>query len=147
MKERNKKFQINNARRVNRVNKNSEFYLNSEADSHLCYDSSLFNEIESLEYEKSIEIMTEDYASIERIESITFDLVVNEKKIKNIVIEMKYVSDAHYNLISTSTLCRKKCKVEHDDENYIITNKKIDEIFMIDTLQSHRKNNSYIMNC
>ena len=146
MKERNKKFQINNARRVNRVNKNSEFYLNSEADSHLCYDSSLFNEIESLEYEKSIEIVTESYASVERVEFITFDLVINEKKIRNTVIEMKYVSDAHYNLISTNTLCRKKCRVEHDDESYIIINKKTDEIFMIDTLQSHRKNNSYIMN-
>ena len=146
MKKKNQKFQINNARKMNRINKNSEFYLNSEANSHLCYDNSLLNEIKSLEYEKSIEIMIENYVSIEKIESITFHFVINEKKIKNIIIEVKYVFDAHYNLISTSILYRKKCKVEHDDKNYIITNKKTDEIFMIDTLQSHRKNNSYIMN-
>lgn len=120
--------------------------MNNKTNFHFCYDISLFNEIESFEYEKSIEIIIENYISIEKIESIIFDFVIDEKKIKNIVIEMKYVFDVHYNFISTNILCRKKYKIKHDDKNYIITNKNIDEIFMINTLQSYRKNNSYIMN-
>ena len=107
--------EINEVKKVNFI-KNFKFYLDSVADVHICYDKFLFNDdIESLTKFKSIEVITEQYASVIDIKSIIFDLNVYEKHVKNIIIEVEYVSEAHFNLIFIDMLCRKNCRAEHND--------------------------------
>ena len=74
------------------------------------------------------------------------NLKINNKKIINTIIEMKYVFDIQYNFISTNLLCRKSCKIEQNDEFYILTNTKINDIFMIDIIQKFNQENFYIVN-
>ena len=89
----------------------------------------------------SIEI----YVDVKEIEFIIMNLKINDKKIINTITEMKYVFDTQYNFISTSLLCRKNCKIEQNDEFYILINTKTDDIFMIDIIQKFNQENFYIV--
>ena len=120
--------------------------MNNEVDTHIVYDKSLFNEIKSLKYKKQIEVFIEVYIDVKEIEFIIMNLKINDKKIINTITEMKYVFDTQYNFISTSLLCRKNCKIEQDDEFYILINTKTDDIFMIDIIQKFNQKNFYIVN-
>ena len=144
-RQQNDKFKI--ARKINKIeNRNFEFYMNNEVDTHIVYDKSLFNEIKSLKYKKQIEVFIEVYIDVKEIEFIIMNLKINDKKIINTITEMKYVFDTQYNFISTSLLCRKNCKIEQDDEFYILINTKTDDIFMIDIIQKFNQKNFYIVN-
>ena len=118
LRQQNEKFEI--ARKINKVkNKDFEFYMNNEIDTHIVYNKSLFNEIKSLKYKKQIEISIEIYVDVKKIEFIIMNLKINDKKIINTITEMKYVFDIQYNFISTNLLCRKSCKTEQNNEFYI----------------------------
>ena len=86
------------------------------------------------------------YVDVKEIEFITMNLKINDKKIINTIIEIKYVFDIQYNFISTSLLCRKNCKIEQDDEFYILINTKTNDIFIIDIIQKFNQKNFYIVN-
>ena len=145
LRQQNEKFKI--ARKINKIkNRNFEFYMNNEVDTHIVYDKSLFNEIKSLKYKKQIEMFIEIYVDVKEIEFIIMNLKINDKKIINTIIEMKYVFDIQYNLISTNLLCRKSCKIEQDNEFYILINTKTNDIIMIDIIQKFNQKNFYIVN-
>ena len=109
--------------------------MNNEIDTHIVYNKSLFNKIKLLKYKKQIEMFIEIYVNVKKIEFITINLKINDKKIINTITEMKYVSDTQYKFISTNLLCRKNCKTEQDNEFYILINTKISDIFIIDIIQ------------
>ena len=133
-------------RKINKViDRDLEFYLDSATNAHICYNKVWFNEIESLDYFKSIEVANDMYFAIKEIKSIIFDLDIHDKKITNIVTKMKYVLDIQYNFLFTNLLCRKDCKIEHDKKIYIMFDIDNDNIFMIDTIQSSSTRNFYIV--
>ena len=128
-RQQNKKFKI--ARKINNVkNKNFEFYINNEIDTHIVYNKSLFNKIKLLKYNKQIKMFNEIYVDIKKIEFIIMNLKIKDKKIINTIIEMKYVFDIQYNFISTNLLYRKNYKIKQNDEFYILTNTKTNDIFV-----------------
>ena len=128
------------------IDRNSEFYLNNEADIHIAYDKTLFNEIKSVKYVKQIEMIIDTYADVKRIKFIIINLNINDRKIINTITDVKYVSDTQYNFISTNLLCRKNYKTEQDDEIYILKNTKTDDIFLTSIIQNFEQENFYIVN-
>ena len=144
LRQQNEKFRVDSARRINRIeDRDSEFYLDSGADTHIAYDKSLFNEIRPAGYIKQIEVATGTYAEVKEVGSIIIDLNINDKKIINTIIGVEYVPDIQYNLISTGLLCRKGCKTEHDNEIYTLTDKETGDIFMTGTMQNFNQENFY----
>ena len=133
-------------KRAGKANKDPDFYLDTAADAHVCYDKSRFNYIKPPRQPKSIEVVTGDLASVEGVGSITFDLDIDGRKAINTISNVEYVPDSDYNLIATGLLCRGGYKAKHDDEGYTVTDRTIKEIFMTGSLQPRSsKGNSYIL--
>ena len=146
-RQKNEKYKINNVRKIHRIiDRNSKFYLNNEIDNHIFYDKSLFNEIKSMNYIKQIKMTIETYVDVKKIKFIIMNLNINDKKIINTIIDVKYVSNIQYNLIATNLLYRKNCKIIHDDEIYIFIDVNTNDIFLIDIIQNFKQKNFYIVN-
>ena len=92
-----------------------------------------------------MKITNEEVVAIKKIESITFDLNINDRKIINIIHDVKYVLELNYNLISTDLLKSKNCEIVQRNEVMIIVDLNDDEIFMIDIRQKKSENNFYIL--
>ena len=137
---------ILNARRVHRVHKDFNFWLNNDVDNHMCYNKNLFHNLRLLTTIKTIEIATRDVVVVEKVEFITFQLNVNELKITNIVIDVEYVSKLKYNLIFIDFLESKNCEIIAKQDRMIVIDFDNDHIFMIDTRQHTFEENFYILN-
>ena len=99
-----------------------------------------------MNYIKQIEMTIETYVDIKKIKFIIMNLNINNKKIINTIIDVKYVSNIQYNLIATNLLCRKNCKIIHDDKIYIFIDVNTNDIFLIDIIQNFKQKNFYIVN-
>lgn len=119
--------------------------MNSAADRHLCYDKTLMHDIRPLTTPKLAEVADKRLMIVESIGFITFDLNIKGTKMENIITDVEYAPDLNYHMISIDILDRKGCFITIRDERLIIIDLKDDIIFMIGTIQSEIKKNSYYL--
>ena len=134
-----------NARRVHRSHRDFNFWLDNDVDSHMCYNKNLFHDLRSLAAIKIVETTIDDIVVVEEVESITFQLKINEQKITNIVIDVKYVLELEYNLISIDLLESKNCEIVAKQNRMIVIDLDDDHIFMAETRQHAFEENFYIL--
>ena len=135
-----------NDRRVHRFHKDFNFWLNNDVDNHMCYDKNLFHDLRLLTIMKIVEIVIDDIVVVEKIKFILFQFKINEQKIINIVIDVKYVFELKYNFISIDFLESKNCEIVTKKNRMIVIDFDDDHIFMIDTRQHAFEKNLYILN-
>ena len=126
---------ILSARRVHRSHRDFNFWLDNDVDSHMCYNKNLFHDLRFLATIKIVETTIDDIVVVEGVESITFQFKINEQKITNIVIDVEYVLELEYNLISIDLLESKNCEIVAKQDRMIVIDLDDDHIFMIETRQ------------
>ena len=126
--------------------KDFNFWLNSAADRHLCYDKTLMHDIKFFTTSKLAEVANERLIIVKNIEFITFSLNIRDKNMKNTLFNVEYASDLNYHMISTNILNRKDCSVTTKNDKLIVIDLKNDVIFMIEIIQSETKKNFYVLN-
>ena len=136
----------NSVRRLIHKLKNFNFWLNSAADRHLCYDKTLMHDIKSFTTSKLTEDANEKLIIVKNIGFITFNLNIRGKKMKNTLFNVEYAFDLNYHMISTNILNRKDCFVITKNDKLIIIDLKNDAIFIIEIIQSETKRNFYVLN-
>ena len=95
----------------------------------------MFHDLRSLATIKIVETIIDDIIVVEKIESITFQFKINEQKIINIVIDVKYVFEFEYNFISIDFFESKNCEIVTKQNRMIVIDLDDDHIFMIETRQ------------
>ena len=128
------------------ISKNSNFYLNNDVDCHMCHDKSLFINFQSLTIAKIIEMTNDALIAIKEVDSIIFEFNVHDKKFLNTIIDVEYVFNLNYNLLSIEILKRKDCEITQKRRRLFVIDENDDEIFMIDIRQFASIDNSYILN-
>ena len=93
------------------VNKNVNFYLNNAADCHINFNKFLFINFKINSISKIIKIVNNELFFVRDIEFIIFELNIENKKIINIVINVKYVFDLNYNLFFIDIFEKNKCEI------------------------------------
>ena len=88
---------------------------------------------------KLTEIANERLIIVKNIEFITFNLNIRNKKMKNILFNVKYAFNLNYHMISTNILNRKNYFVIIKNDKLIIIDLKTDVIFIIEIIQSKTK--------
>ena len=134
-------FQINCATRIAKSTisfKDSNFFLDSETNTHLCYNKKLFHELKSFATIKIVEIVDNALLTIKKIEFIIFELNIDDKRVCNIIIDVEYVSDFEFNFISIDTFEKKSCEIVVKQNRFKIIDENDDKIFMIDTRQKKK---------
>ena len=101
----------------------------------MCYNKNLFHDLRFLATIKIVETTIDDIVVVEGVESITFQFKINEQKITNIVIDVEYVLELEYNLISIDLLESKNCEIVAKQDRMIVIDLDDDHIFMIETRQ------------
>lgn len=134
-----------NVRRLINKPKDSNFWLNSAANRHLCYDRSLMHNLQPLISPKLAEVADDRLVTVKGIRSITFGLNIQGKLIKNTLIDVKYAPDLNYHMISTNILNRKNCSLTTKDEKLTIIDLEDNIIFMTGTIQPKAKGNFYFL--
>ena len=129
----------NSVRRLIYKFKNFNFWLNNAANWHLYYDKTLMHDIKLFTTSKLTEIANEKLIIVKNIEFITFNLNIQDKKVKNTLFNDKYAFDLNYHMISTNILDRKNCFVIIKNDKLIIIDLKNDAIFMIEIIQLKTK--------
>ena len=127
------------------ISKDSNFYLNSDVDCHMSHDKSLFINFQSLATAKTVEVTNDVLISIKEIDSIIFELNILDKLMRNTIIDVEYVFDLNYNLLSIETLERKDCEITQKRRKLLVIDENDDEIFMTDIRQLFSIDNSYIL--
>ncbi len=145
LKSQNAAFSTRSARRVYRPQKDPNFWLDSAADYHMCYDKALFHDFKPLAAMKTAETATGDIVAVEDVDSITFELNIKSKKIKNTITDVDYVPDLTYNLIAIDLIESKNCEINAKHERMTITDLDDNEIFMTGTRQHQFEGNSYTL--
>ena len=131
----------NNVRRLIHKFKNFNFWLNSAADWHLCYNKTLMHNIKFFITSKLTEIANEKLIIVKNTEFITFSLNIRDKKMKNTLFNVEYAFDLNYHMILTNILNRKNCSVIIKNNRLIIIDLKNNAIFIIKIIQSETKKN------
>lgn len=103
------------------------------------------HDIKTFIFFKLVEITNEKLVIVENIEFITFDLNIRDKRMKNIITDVEYISDLGYYMISIELLDRKDCFITTRDKRLIVIDLDDDTIFMIETIQSKTKGNFYVL--
>ena len=135
----------NSARRLVNKSKDPNFWLNSAADRHLCYNRSLMHNIKPFIIFRLAEVANKRLITVEGIGSITFDLNIKGKRVENILTDVEYAFELNYHMISTNILDRKGCFITSRGGRLIITDLEDDTIFMTESIQSEAEGNSYTL--
>ena len=112
----------------------------------MCYDENLFYNLRFLTIMKIVEITIDDIIVVERIKFISSQFKINEQKIINIVIDVKYVFEFEYNFIFIDFFESKNCEIVTKKNRMIVIDLDDDHIFMINTRQYVFEKNFYILN-
>ena len=141
-------FQTNCAARIARStisSRDPNFFLDSGADTHLCYNKKLFHELKPLATAKTVEVADNALLAVKGIESIILELNIDGKRVCNTITGVEYVPDLEFNLISTGTLEKKSCEVVAKQGRLRIIDENDDKVFMTGTRQKEKKSNSYTL--
>jgi len=98
------------------------WWIDIEAENHVCYDISLFNE---QSYRKIIDnsIVTANNETVLIIEksSIMIDILLNNQSIKIRLIDVYHCSELHYNLMSVNQVKVKEyiCSIKNDEFRFM----------------------------
>ncbi len=98
------------------------WWIDIEAENHVCYDISLFNE---QSYRKIIDnsIVTANNETVLIIEksSIMIDILLNNQSIKIRLINVYHCSELHYNLMSVNQMKVKEytCSIKNDEFRFM----------------------------
>ncbi len=98
------------------------WWINIEAENHVCYDISLFNK---QSYQKIIDnsIVTANNETVLIIKksSIMIDILLNNQSIKIRLINVYHCSELHYNLMLVNQMKVKKytCSIKNDEFRFM----------------------------
>lgn len=131
-------------RRLANKSKDPNFWMDSAADRHLCYDKALMHDIKPLTtIPRLAEVADGRLTTVKGIGSITFDLNIRGKRVENTITDVEYAPDLDYHMISTGILDRKGCFIATRSGRLTIVDLEDDTIFMTRTIQSEAEGNSY----
>ena len=133
------------ARRLANRSTDPNFWLDSAADRHLCYDKALMHDIRPLTTPRLAEVADGRLMTVEDIGSITFDLNIKGKKVENTITDVEYAPDLDYHMISTDILDRKGCSITTRGGRLTVIDLEDDTIFMTETIQPKAEGNSYYL--
>ena len=127
------------------TNKDPNFYLDSAADNHMSYNRQLFKDLKPLATAKTVKVANGELVAVKGIGSITFELNVHGKKVRNTITGVKFVPELDYNLIATGVFEKKGCKITQEKGRIVIIDEDDGLTFMTGTRQPSAIGNSYTL--